>query len=117
MLFRMEGILFGLFVWNSNGELRRTTTISSPSWNSRITAIFTVLEQQICIWMHNCYLYFENSGYSAIPSPSKHTPINQARGSCAALMEITHMKHLTAVNRHRIGFFKAGPNRSGKDQI
>jgi hypothetical protein len=73
MLFRMVEILFGLFIWNSNGELRRTTTISSPPWNSRIAVILTISEQRICVWMHNCYSYSENSSYSAIPDPSKHT--------------------------------------------
>jgi hypothetical protein len=60
MLLRMVEILFGLFVWNSNGELRKTTTISSPPWNSRITNILTISEQQIYIWMHNYYFYSEN---------------------------------------------------------
>jgi hypothetical protein len=73
ILFQMVEILFGLFIWNSNGELRRTITILSPLWNSRITAILTISEQQICVWMYNCYSYSENSGYSAIPDPSKHT--------------------------------------------
>jgi hypothetical protein len=40
----MIEILFGLFVWNSSDELRRTTVISSPLWNSRIVAIITVPE-------------------------------------------------------------------------
>jgi hypothetical protein len=40
----MVEILFGLFVGNSNGELRKTTTISSSSHNSRITIILTVPE-------------------------------------------------------------------------
>jgi hypothetical protein len=40
----MVEILFGLLVRNNNGELRRTTTISSSPWNSRITAILTVPE-------------------------------------------------------------------------
>jgi hypothetical protein len=68
----MVEILFGLFVWNNNGELRRITVISSPPWNSKIAAILTAPEQQICVWMHNCYFYFENSGYYVIPSPSKY---------------------------------------------
>jgi hypothetical protein len=45
----MVEILFKLFVWNSNGELGRTITILSPSWNSRIVAILIVSEQQICV--------------------------------------------------------------------
>jgi hypothetical protein len=71
MLFRMVGMLFGLFVWNSNRELRRTTAIPSPPQNSRIAAILTVPEQQICVWLHRCYFYSENSSYSAILEPSK----------------------------------------------
>jgi hypothetical protein len=75
ILFRMIKILFGLLltVENSNGELRRTAAIISSSQNSRIAAILTAPEQQICVWIHNCYSYFENSSYSAIPDPSKHT--------------------------------------------
>jgi hypothetical protein len=42
MLFRMIGILFGLFVGNNNEELRKTTAISSPTRNNRITAILAV---------------------------------------------------------------------------
>jgi hypothetical protein len=45
MLFQMVEILFGLFVENSNGELRRTTAISSSPHDSRITDILTVPEQ------------------------------------------------------------------------
>jgi hypothetical protein len=44
MLFRMIEILFELFVWNSNGELRRITVISSLPWNSKIVTILTVSE-------------------------------------------------------------------------
>jgi hypothetical protein len=40
MLFRMVGILFGLFVWNGNGELRITTTIPAPPWNSSYSHYF-----------------------------------------------------------------------------
>jgi hypothetical protein len=69
----MVDILFGLFLWNNNRELRKIVAITSPPWNSRITTIFTILEQQIYVWMHNYYSYFENNGYSAIPDPSKHT--------------------------------------------
>jgi hypothetical protein len=68
----MVEILFGLFVGNNNEELRRTTAISSSPQNNRIVAIFTVLEQQICVWIHNYYLYSENNGYSVIPAPSNH---------------------------------------------
>jgi hypothetical protein len=46
--------------------------IPSLPWNNRIAVILTVLEQQICVWMHNCYSHSENSGYYAIPIPSKH---------------------------------------------
>jgi hypothetical protein len=73
MLFRMIEILFGLFVGNSNGKLRRTAVILSSSQNSRITSILIVPEQQICVWIHNCYFYSENSSYSSIPGSSKHT--------------------------------------------
>jgi hypothetical protein len=45
MIFRMIEMLFELFVYNSNEELRRITVISSPSQNSRIIAILTVSEQ------------------------------------------------------------------------
>jgi hypothetical protein len=45
----MVEILFGLFVGNSNGELRRTTVISSSPQNSRIAVILTVPEQQIYV--------------------------------------------------------------------
>jgi hypothetical protein len=45
----MIEILLGLFVENSNEELRRTTIISSSPQNSRITAILIVPEQQICV--------------------------------------------------------------------
>jgi hypothetical protein len=69
----MVEILFGLFIENSNGELRRTLAILSSPQNSRIAAILTVSEQQICVWIHNCYFYSENIIYSAIPGPSKHT--------------------------------------------
>jgi hypothetical protein len=40
----MVEILFGLFVGNSNGELRRTSVILSSPYNNRITAILTVPE-------------------------------------------------------------------------
>jgi hypothetical protein len=59
-------MLFGLFVWNSNGELRRTAAISSPPRNSRTTAILTVPEQQICVWLHCYYFYSENNSYSHV---------------------------------------------------
>jgi hypothetical protein len=77
MLFRIVGMLFGLFVWNSNGELRITTAISSPPRNSRTTAILTVPEQQICVWLHRYYSYSENSSYPAILLFSCHpnTPL------------------------------------------
>jgi hypothetical protein len=77
LLFWMVEILFGLFVENSNGELRRTTIILSLPQNSRITTILTVSEQQIYVWIHNYYSYSENSSYSTIPGPSKHTPEKQ----------------------------------------
>jgi hypothetical protein len=73
MLFRIVGILFGLFVWNSNGELIRTAAIPSRPRNSRTAAILTVPEQQICVWLHRYYSYSENSSYSAILVSSKHT--------------------------------------------
>jgi hypothetical protein len=73
MLFQMVEILFGLLVWNSNGELRRTAAIPSPSRYSGIAAIFTVSKQQICVWFSNCYFYSENNIYYVIPNPSKHT--------------------------------------------
>jgi hypothetical protein len=73
MLFQMVEILFGLFVGNSNGKLRRTGVISSLLHNSRIVVILTVSKQQICVWIHNGYFYSENSNYSVIPDPSKHT--------------------------------------------
>jgi hypothetical protein len=41
----MVEILFGLFVENSNGELRRTIVISSSPQNNRIAIILTVPEQ------------------------------------------------------------------------
>jgi hypothetical protein len=44
ILFLMIGMLFGLFVWNSNIELRITTVILSLSRNSRIVAILNVPE-------------------------------------------------------------------------
>jgi hypothetical protein len=49
ILFRMVEILFGLFVENSNEELRKTTIILFSPQNSRIADIFTVSEQRICI--------------------------------------------------------------------
>jgi hypothetical protein len=49
ILFRMIGMLFGLFIWNSNEELRKTTGIPSLSQNSRTIAILTVPEQHICV--------------------------------------------------------------------
>jgi hypothetical protein len=45
----MVEILFELFVGNNNGELRRTTTISSLLHNSEIIAILTVPKQQIYV--------------------------------------------------------------------
>jgi hypothetical protein len=69
----MVEILFGLFVGNNNGELRRTSTIPFSPQNSRIIVILTVSKQQIYVWIHNCYSYSENNNYSAIPDPSKHT--------------------------------------------
>jgi hypothetical protein len=59
-------MLFGLLA-------RRTTAILSPPRNSRTTAIFTVPEQQICVWLFCYYSYSENSSYSAIFVSSKHT--------------------------------------------
>jgi hypothetical protein len=41
----MVEILFGLFVGNSNGELRRTAAIPSSSQNSKIAVILTIPEQ------------------------------------------------------------------------
>jgi hypothetical protein len=73
ILFRMVEILFGLFFGNSNGEFRKTVAISSSPQNSRIATILTVPEQQIYVWIHNCYSYSENISYFAIPGPSKHT--------------------------------------------
>jgi hypothetical protein len=55
MLFRMVEILFGLFVGNSNGELRRTTTILSSPQNNRITTILTISLFRNNRWIHNCY--------------------------------------------------------------
>jgi hypothetical protein len=69
----MVEILFELFVENSNEELRRTTIILLSSQNNRILTILTVSEQQICVDIHNYYSYSENSSYSVIPRPSKHT--------------------------------------------
>jgi hypothetical protein len=77
MLFRMVEILFGLFVENSNEELRRTSAILFSSQNSKITVILTISEQQIYIWIHICYSYSENNNYSAIRGPSKHTRISE----------------------------------------
>jgi hypothetical protein len=54
-------MLFGLFVWNNNGELRRQAAISSLHRNSRITTILTVPEQQICVWLH-CYYSYSETG-------------------------------------------------------
>jgi hypothetical protein len=62
----MVEILFGLFIGNSNGELRRTTIIPSSPQNNKIAVIFTIPE-------HYCYFYSENNNYSVIPDPSKHT--------------------------------------------
>jgi hypothetical protein len=45
----MVEILFGLFIGNSNRELRRTVAISSSPQNRKITAILTVPEQQIYV--------------------------------------------------------------------
>jgi hypothetical protein len=45
MPFEIVEMLFGLYIWNSNGELRRTTTILSPTQNSRIIVILTVPKQ------------------------------------------------------------------------
>jgi hypothetical protein len=42
MLFQMIEILFGLFVRNSNEELRRIAAIPSSPRNNRITVILTV---------------------------------------------------------------------------
>jgi hypothetical protein len=69
----MIEILFGLFVENSNGELRRTIVILLSPHNSKIAVILTVSEQQIYVWIHNCYFYSENNNYSAISDPSKNT--------------------------------------------
>jgi hypothetical protein len=49
ILFRMVEILFELFVEKNNGELRRTTVITSSPQNSRIIVILTVPEQQIYV--------------------------------------------------------------------
>jgi hypothetical protein len=49
MLFWMVEILFGLFVWNSNGELRKTIVILSSPQNNIITVILIVSEQQIYV--------------------------------------------------------------------
>jgi hypothetical protein len=62
MLFRLIGMLFGLFVWNSNRELRRTTISFLPQ-NSRIVAILVVPGQRICVWLHRYYFYSENNSY------------------------------------------------------
>jgi hypothetical protein len=40
----MVKILFGLFVGNSNGELKKTTVISFSPQNSKIIAILIVSE-------------------------------------------------------------------------
>jgi hypothetical protein len=42
MLFQMVEILFGLFVGNNNGELRKTSVIPSSPQNNKIVAILTV---------------------------------------------------------------------------
>jgi hypothetical protein len=73
MLFWIVEMLFGLFVWNSNGELRRTAVIPSPSRNSRTTTILTVPKQGIYVWLYLYYFYSENNNYSAVLVPSKHT--------------------------------------------
>jgi hypothetical protein len=71
----MVGMLFGLFLWNSNGELRRTTVISSLHRNSKIAAILIAPEQWICVWLHCCYLYSDNNSYSVMIVSSKHTRV------------------------------------------
>jgi hypothetical protein len=45
----MVEILFELFVWNSNGELRKTAVIPSPFWNSKTITILTIPEQRIYV--------------------------------------------------------------------
>jgi hypothetical protein len=44
MLFRMIKILFRLFVWNSNEELRKIAAISSLPRNNRTAVILTISE-------------------------------------------------------------------------
>jgi hypothetical protein len=44
MLFRMIKMLFGLFFWNSNEELRIIAAISSLPRNNRTAVILTVSE-------------------------------------------------------------------------
>jgi hypothetical protein len=63
MLFRMVEILFGLFVENSNGELRRTTTIpSSPQNNnyshcSETTDLRLDTQLLFLFWEHQLFCY------------------------------------------------------------
>jgi hypothetical protein len=45
----MVEISFGLFIENSNEELKRTTTILSSPQNNRIIAILIVPKQQIYV--------------------------------------------------------------------
>jgi hypothetical protein len=49
IIFHMVEILFGLFVRNSNGELKKIITISSLPQNNRIITIFTVSKQHIYV--------------------------------------------------------------------
>jgi hypothetical protein len=45
MLFRMVEILFELFIWNDNEELKRTIDILSLSWNNKIIVILIISKQ------------------------------------------------------------------------
>jgi hypothetical protein len=49
ILFRMVGMLFRLFVWNSNRELRRRIIILSPPRNSRTTVILGFGTTDLCL--------------------------------------------------------------------
>jgi hypothetical protein len=69
----MVEILFGLFIWNNNGDLRRTTTIQSLLWNSSYSHYFGTI--YLCLDTQLLYLFREQRlfCYSASPGPSKHT--------------------------------------------